>query len=149
MYLKKSKAEIEIDIETKKIKSEKQVKLLRFLIENEEINVLDLQSITEVSRAIINTLIKNGYIELKEGKIERNPFINKNVAKDKPLKLTLEQQKAYDKISKSNFKEFLIYGVTGSRKNRNIFTINRKCYSKRKNCNCISSRNFFNTSNGR
>ena len=35
VYLKKDIDEIEFDIETKKIKSEKQIKLLRFLFENE------------------------------------------------------------------------------------------------------------------
>ena len=29
-------------------------------------------------------------------------------------------------MNNNDFKEFLIYGVTGSRKNRNIFTINKK-----------------------
>ena len=40
--------------------------------------------------------------------------------------LSKEQQNAYNKIVSSTykreFKEFLIYGVTGSRKNRNLFT---------------------------
>ena len=58
-------------------------------------------------------------------KIERNPFKDRNIKKDKKLKLTEEQQEAFDKIKNSKFKEFLIYGVTGSRENRNIFTTNR------------------------
>ncbi len=115
VYLKKSKDEIEFDIESKKIKSAKQIKLLRFLFENEGIHVVDLQYITETSRSIINTLIKNEYIEIKQEKVERNPFIHKDVKKDKALKLTQEQQNAYNKIVDSKFKEFLIYGVTGSR----------------------------------
>ena len=122
--------EIEFDIETKKIKSEKQIKLLRFLFENEGIHVLDLQYITEISRSIINTLAKNGYIEIVQEKVERNPFIHKDIKKDKPLKLTQEQQNAYNKIVESKFKEFLIYGVTGSRKNRNIYANNSKCTKK-------------------
>ena len=44
VYLKKDIDEIEFDIETKKIKSEKQIKLLRFLFENEGIHVLDLSA---------------------------------------------------------------------------------------------------------
>ena len=130
VYLKKDTDEIEFDIETKKIKSEKQIKLLRFLFENEGIHVLDLQYITEISRSIINTLAKNGYIEIVQEKVERNPFIHKDIKKDKPLKLTQEQQNAYSKIVDSKFKEFLIYGVTGSRKNRNIYANNSKCIKK-------------------
>lgn len=131
VYLKKDEDEIEFDIKSKKIKSAKQIKLLRFLFENEGIHVVDLQCITETSRSIINTLIKNEYIEIKREKVERNPFIHKNVKKDKALKLTQEQQNAYNKIVDSKFKEFLIYGVTGSRQNRNIHATNRKCNKKK------------------
>ena len=128
VYLKKEINEIEFDIENKKIKSEKQIRILRFLYENEGIHILDLEMITETSKSIINTLKKNEYIEILEKPIERNPFIHKNIKNDKPLQLTNEQQNAYDLISNSTYKEFLIYGVTGSRKNRSVFTINTKCY---------------------
>ncbi len=32
---------------------------------------------TDVTRSVIKTLEKNGYIEIVEKKIERNPFIHK------------------------------------------------------------------------
>ena len=83
--------------------------------------------LTDTSRNIIKTLEKNGYIEIIEKKVERNLFAHKDIKRDKPLKLTNQQQIAYDKISKSDYKEFLIYGVTGSRQNRNIFAVNTKC----------------------
>ena len=127
VYLKKNIEEIEIQLEENNIKSDKQKRILNFLLENEGIHILDLQMLTDTSRNIINTLKKNGYIEIVEEKVERNPFVNKNIKRDKPLKLTEEQNSAYSKIEKSRYKEFLIYGVTGSRKNRNIFAINRKC----------------------
>lgn len=130
VYLKKDIDEIEIEIEENIIKSEKQKRILRFLFENEGIHILDLQVITETSRSIINTLEKNGYIEIIEEKIERNPFIHKEIKRDKPLALTEEQQDAYRKISTSKFKEFLIYGVTGSRENRNILATYTKCIKK-------------------
>lgn len=128
VYLKKEIEEIEFDIEEGIIKSEKQKRLLTFLLKNEGIHIQDLEILTDTTRSIIKTLEKNGYIEIIEEKVERNPFVNKNIKPDKPLKLTNEQQLAYDRISKSNYKEFLIYGVTGSRKNRNLSSINRKCY---------------------
>lgn len=127
VYLKKDIDEIEFLIETKKIKSEKQIRILRFLSENEGIYTVDLETITDTSHAIIKTLEKNGYIEIVEQQVERNPFINKEIKRDKKLDLTEEQKEAFDKIKDSNFNEFLIYGVTGSRKNWNIFTINRTC----------------------
>lgn len=115
VYLKKEIEEIEFDIEEGIIKSEKQKRLLTFLFENEGIHISDLEILTDTSRSIIKTLEKNGYIEIAEEKVNRNPFAHKEINRDNPLKLTDEQQMAYDKISKENYKEFLIYGVTGSR----------------------------------
>lgn len=115
IYLKKEIEEIEFDIEEGIIKSEKQKRLLTFLFENEGVHILDLEVLTDTSRSIIKTLEKNGYIEIAEEKVNRNPFAHKEINRDNPLKLTDEQQMAYDKISKENYKEFLIYGVTGSR----------------------------------
>lgn len=126
VFLKKSEDEIEFEIETNKIKSEKQIRILRFLMENDAITVSDLEIFTDTSRAIIKTLEKNGYIEIVEKQVDRNPFIHKVVEKTENLKFTQEQQKAYNKIEEAiedrMNTEFLIYGVTGSRKNGNIFT---------------------------
>ncbi len=115
IYLKKDIEEIEFDIEKGIIKSEKQKRILTFLFENEGIHILDLELLTDTSRSIIKTLEKNGYIEIIEKKVNRNPFAHKDIKKDKALKLTNEQQIAYENISRSDYKEFLIYGVTGSR----------------------------------
>lgn len=149
VYLKKDIEEIEFEINQDKIKSEKQKRILNFLFENEGIHIQDLELITDTSRSIIKTLEKNGYIEIIEQKIERNPFIHKAVKRDTSLKLTDEQQDAFDKIKDSKYKEFLIYGVTGSRKNRNLFAINRKCNKTRKKSNNACSRNITYTANGR
>ena len=130
VYLKKEPDEIEFAIETGKVKSEKQIRVLQFLLQNECISIPDLALFTDTSSSVIKTLENKGYIELIEEKVERNPFIHKNIKRDEPLKLTKEQQFAYDKISKSNYNEFLIYGVTGSRKNRSIFAINCKCFKQ-------------------
>lgn len=130
VYLKKENDEIEIEIEQGKIKSEKHIRILRFLMENDAITISDLEMFTDTSRAIIKTLEKNGYIEIIERKVDRDPFLNKEVTKTEKLKLTIEQQKAYEKIEEAiedrMNSEFLIFGVTGSRKNRNIFASNRK-----------------------
>lgn len=121
VYLKKESEEIEELIENKQIKSEKQIRALRFLLENYGALISDLELFADVSRAVIKTLEKNEYIEIIEQKIERNPFIHKVVKKDKDLVLTEEQEKAYqticDSIDDCLFSEFLLFGVTGSRKN--------------------------------
>ena len=132
VYLKKKKDEILFEIDNKKIKSEKQIRVLKFIQKNEGLTIPEIEMHTDCSRAIINTLIKNGYLELVEEKIERDPLRNKNLASTNKLKLTEEQQTAFEKVAKSidekEYKRFLLYWVTGSRKNRSIFTINRKSF---------------------
>ena len=75
---------------------------------------------------------ENGYLELLDKKIERDPLKNKNIGKTTSLKLTEEQEVAFMKVKEAidnnTYKRFLLYGVTGSRKNRSIFTINRRGY---------------------
>ncbi|MBR6033867.1 MAG: hypothetical protein IKP28_03915 [Clostridia bacterium] len=127
-YLNKEWEEIEEDIEEKIIKSPKQIRSLNILHENDGIHILDLELLSDTTRAITKTLEKNGYIEIVEEKIERNLFEHKDVKRDKPLKLTKEQDVAFDGIKQAidekKFAEFLLYGVTGSRKDRNLFATN-------------------------
>lgn len=125
VYLKKDEDEIELAIESKKVKSDKQIRALRFLLENEGVLVSDLEVFADVTRSVINTLEKNGYLEIIEQQVERNPFIHKILEKDQDLVLTEEQNQAYQAISNSMddyfYSEFLLFGVTGSRENRSIF----------------------------
>ena len=120
IYLKKDYEEIEFDIETNKIKSENHIKILKFVKDNEGATIPEIEIFTNCSRAIVNTLIKNGYLEIVETKIQRDPLANKKIEKTSKLRLTEEQQEAYQKIEKSidenKYEEFLLFGVTGSGK---------------------------------
>ena len=153
VYLNKSKDEIEIDIEEGILKRENHIKILKFLYDNNGIYSPDLEVFLDISSSILKTLEKNGYIVFKEEKLERNPFIHKNIKRDEAKILTPEQQVCYDGIEKDilekRFSKNLIFGVTGSRKNRDLFKVDSKSFRNRKICNSISSRNIFNTSNGR
>ena len=108
----------EIDFE--KIRGEKQKKLLQFLKKNEGLTISEIESITEISRATVNSLIDKNILKIENKKIDRNPLINKNVQTGKKLKLTDEQKEAYQVIEKAidenRYEEFLLYGVTGSGK---------------------------------
>ena len=136
VFLKKDIEEIEQEIETKKIKSEKQIRALRFLSENDGSLITDIEMFADVSRAIINTLEKNNYIEIIEKQVERNPFINKNIKRDTDLKLTSEQKLAYNSvletINNNQFKQFLIYGITGSGKTEVYLQLIKKVIEKNK-----------------
>ena len=120
VYLKKDIEEIEEDIENKVIKSEKQKRVLNFLMQNEGIQTVELEIITDTTSSVLKALEKKEYIEIIEEKVERNPFVNKDIKPTKNLKLTDEQKDAFDKINEAvknkQYKEFLLYGVTGSGK---------------------------------
>ena len=120
VYLLKSEDEINEDIENKVLKSDKQIRILKFLIENDEVSTVDLETFTETTSANIKTLENKGYIEVLEKQVDRNPFSNKSIEKTENLMLTSEQQEAFDEINEkiinNEFAEFLIFGVTGSGK---------------------------------
>jgi len=140
VYLKKEIEEIELDIQIGKIKSEKHKKVINFVKDNEGATILEVEAFTDCSRAIVNTLIKNGYIENIEQRLERNPLQAKELEKikeqeeSKNLELTQEQKIAYEKVEEimlnDKYNSFLLYGVTGSRKNRNIFATNSEKHYK-------------------
>ena len=136
VYLKKEIEEIEYDIENGKIKSEKQIRIINFIKENEGCTIPEIEVFTDASRAIVNTLIKNDYLELVEKTIERNPLEHKELQTTKNLRLTEEQQNAFDKVSQSiesrEFKEFLLYGVTGSGKTEIYLQLIKKVLEKEK-----------------
>ena len=120
VYLKKELEEIELAIETEKIKTEKQKRILQFLKNNEGATIPEIEMLTGGTRAIVKTLEKNGYVEIIEKKVERNPLANKQIPKTTNLTLTDEQENAFkavaNSINKNEYKEFLVYGVTGSGK---------------------------------
>lgn len=155
VYLAKDVEEIKQNIEEGKIKSEKQLRALHFLIENEnsEIPSTDLQNFADVTNAVLKTLEKNGYIEIIQKEIERNPFLHKVINKSDNLKLTEEQQNAFEAINASlqigEYDEFLLFGITGSRKNRNIYSINRRSTKNKQKLHNVSSRNITYTTNSR
>ena len=111
------------DIDIEKLRGEKQKKLINFLRKNEGFTIPEIESITEISRTTVNSLIDKGILKLENEKIDRNPLVNKDIkdenSKNK-LELTDEQRQAYNSIEKAidenRFEEFLIYGVTGSGK---------------------------------
>ena len=120
VYLKKDREEIEFEIETEKIKSEKQKRVLNFVKDNEGATVPEIEMFTDCARGIVNTLVKNGYLEIIEKKVERNPLLGRECEKTYKLNLTEEQENAYKSIEETidnkKYQQFLLYGVTGSGK---------------------------------
>lgn len=142
IYLGKNIEEIEFDMETGKIKSDKQKKIIYFVKDNEGTTIPEIEMFTDCSRAIVNTLIKNGYLEIVEEKIERNPLDLKNTElikkreKTEKLLLTEEQKKAYQKVEgkmeENAYQSFLLYGVTGSGKTEIYLQLIQKALEQEK-----------------
>lgn len=121
-------------LEKEKIGSKRQLEILSFVEKNEGLTIPELEKQLNTSRATINNLVEKGYLRKVKQKIERNPLDGKDINRilmtesAKKLTLTGEQQEAYqkinDSITKNIYNSFLLFGVTGSRKNRSLFTVN-------------------------
>lgn len=113
VYLKKDEDVVQDEIERGTIKSEKQIRTLEFLMENAEVMLSELVDFADTSASVVKTLAKNGYVEIIQKEVNRNPFKNKNITKTENLPLTKEQQKAMNKIegaiNDKIFKEFLVH----------------------------------------
>ncbi len=118
--LAKSSDEIMQDIETNVIKSAKQIQLLSFLMYNDYVLINDIIEGLSISRSVINTAQKNGYIKIDKVEKEVDFLKDLEVEKSYPLEPTDEQKVVIDGISKhiydEEYKQCLIHGVTGSGK---------------------------------
>ena len=112
--LAKSKEEISQILAGNSLRSEKQKRVLEFMLENDNVTYQDINIFTDATSSVINALVKKGYIEKNEVTVERNPLINENVKRSSKLKLTDEQKNTIEQIKDTG--EYLIYGVTGSGK---------------------------------
>ena len=120
IILVKDKEEIERQIENKTIKSAKQIQVLRFLCENNYVLQKDITSGLGLSKSILSTLEKNGYIILEKFTPKNDLLIDNNIPRTEKQIPTDEQKIAIDKISnyifEEKYKQCLLFGVTGSGK---------------------------------
>ena len=116
--LSKTREEIEDAIESGVIKSQKQIDVLEFLLDNNNSSMQDIELFTDATAAVVTALQKKGFIDKVPTKVERNPFIHKVDKQTSNLELTDEQQAAFDEISSNlnTANEYLVFGVTGSGK---------------------------------
>ena len=118
--LAKSSEEIMQDIESNLIKSAKQIQLLSFLMYNEYVLVNDIIEGLSISRSVINTAEKNGYVKIEKVDKEVDFLKDLEVERTYPLPPTEEQKHVIDSITgyiyDEEYKQCLIHGVTGSGK---------------------------------
>lgn len=120
-YVKSKFKESEIDeiIHTNKIKTAKQVELLKLMSISDKIELSDLSKRYKFSASTVNTLVNKSLLEYLDVKKIRKPESFYHEVK-KELFLNDEQQEALNIIEKSvtdkQFNVHLLYGITGSGK---------------------------------
>ena len=120
VILIKSNDEIMHDIESNVIKSAKQIQLLSFLMYTDNVLISDIVDGLSISRSVITTAKKNGYIDIIEVDKENDFLKELKVERTSALTPTDEQKEVIDGISRfifdEEYKQCLIHGVTGSGK---------------------------------
>jgi len=135
-YLIKPSQEVQEDIEGNRLRSIKHVRVLEMLLENECISVTDLAKFAGVSKSVLNTLNKYGYIDFKNIEVTRDPYEMRKFEKTSPLEPTEEQRYIIDKVREmldaNVFNEVLIHGITGSGKTEVYLQLIDNCIKKEK-----------------
>lgn len=115
-----SSIDLDEKIENGTIKSPKHIKALKFLEENENVMIDDMISGIQISKTILSTLEKNGYIAFEKIRKQSNVVDLDSIKKDSKKIPTEEQRYAIAEISQyidqEKYERFLIHGVTGSGK---------------------------------
>ena len=99
-----------------KLRSDKQKRIIDFLVDNKEIPAAILYEVTDTDSSVLKALEDKGLCESFQMEVLRNPFLNKHVKRSNKLELTLNQKQVLDSVSLNQFNEYLLYGVTGSGK---------------------------------
>lgn len=132
----KNPEEIMEDIENNVITSAKHIKLLTFLMYNDYVLINDIIDGLEISRQVINTVEKNGYITSEKVDIKPDFLTEFKVSPTEPKMPTPEQEFAIDRINSyidsNEYKQCLLFGVTGSGKTEVYLQVIKRVLEKGK-----------------
>lgn len=114
-----------------------QIKILKYLLDNDSAQVSDIIKFIGGGRSSINTLHKNGLVGYRDVQITRNPYNKKDIQMDKPKPPTPDQSSVLEKVKglldKGKYGEVLIHGVTGSGKTEVYMHLVEYCIKNGKN----------------
>ena len=77
------------EIDLSKIKSDKQRRVMQFLLDNMEEPIWEVLEYTDVTRDVFTALQKKEWIAFETHEVSRNPFYNKNIEKSEKLTLKI------------------------------------------------------------
>lgn len=97
-------------------KSDKQKRVIEFLLENKEAPISEVAGFTDTSTAVVKTLEKNQVVHFFDNEVQRDPFLHKVIQSCEKLELTKEQENVLESIDIKHFDKYLLHGVTGSGK---------------------------------
>ena len=103
---------------------------------NDYVLINDIIDGLEISRQVINTVEKNGYITLEKVDIKPDFLTEFKVSPTEPKKPTPEQEFAIDRINSyidsNEYKQCLLFGVTGSGKTEVYLQVIKRVLEKGK-----------------
>lgn len=95
-------------------------RILEFILRNEDIEYPELRELFGNLSGHLRWLEENGYINVTEKELQRDPYAEIKISRDKPHTLNVYQDKCMQEISQglqsNKFAPFLLHGVTGSGK---------------------------------
>ena len=110
-----------------------------------EMWLTELLNSCKTNSSVVKKLEAKGCVILEAQEVLRREQGRGDI-RDKLKELTLAQTEALTTINQiSGFAQVLLHGVTGSGKNRSIFTSDRSHSRKWKICSCTCSRNWFDS----
>lgn len=135
-YLAMPNEEVVEEIENNRIRRIQHIRVLEILMDNEFVGVQDLARFSGVSKGVLNTMKKSGYIDFKEIEVPRDPYSHRTIQRTQPMEPTPEQRevikKLTEKIDGEQFHEALLHGVTGSGKTEVYLQLIQYCTEKGK-----------------
>jgi primosomal protein N' (replication factor Y) len=118
--LAKSHEEVRADLDANRFNRVQHIRILEMLLENDYIGVSDIMIFAGVSRSVLNTLNKSGYINFINVEVRRDPLSHMEVERSIPHIPTPVQKKVLERcgeiLENGDFGEVLLHGVTGSGK---------------------------------
>ena len=106
-----------------RVKNEKQAAVFRFLLDEGEATMAEIENRLNLSVSPVHALVKQGLVLCEERQVERNPYAHLARKRDvSPVVLSPAQEAAYKSLSSLYEKKeaacALLYGVTGSGKTK-------------------------------